>query len=382
MDNATQNPNKLLKSKKYQGVYYKDTKIDRIYYIAYKNADNNYSKYKVGTKTSGITESYCYNLRNEEINKIKLGDNPKLSSKEVVIKFDEIANDYYNNMRLSQCSDTKNSNNKYLNHIKPVFGGLNIKNITPTMIHEYKIKKLQTHAPATVANQVSFISSIFNFAIKHSKKHKGDNPAFGIESTIFVDNIRERYLTIEEIYELLEVLKENIYNNKLHISKLLIFFVKFALSTGARATSIINIKRKDVDISTKTVQIFDTKNKSWYTAYLSSKLFDEEDYLYLSTLKSHHHIFYNNDRVLTHRIIAYHTRIIYNDLFNQGLKANDYKNRVCNHTLRHTFASHLAISGISLFEIKKLMNHKDINMTLRYMKLAEANKVSAVERIY
>ena len=33
-------------------------------------------------------------------------------------------------------------------------------------------------------------------------------------------------------------------------------------------------------------------------------------------------------------------------------------------------------------EIQKLMNHKDINMTLCYMKLAEANKVSAVEGIY
>jgi len=28
------------------------------------------------------------------------------------------------------------------------------------------------------------------------------------------------------------------------------------------------------------------------------------------------------------------------------------------------------------------MNHFDINMTLRYMKLSEANKVSAVEGIY
>ena len=48
-------------------------------------------------------------------------------------------------------------------------------------------------------------------------------------------------------------------------------------------------------------------------------------------------------------------------------------------SLRHTFASHLAINGVSLFEIQKLLNHKDINMTMRYMKLAESNKVNAVE---
>jgi len=40
-----------------------------MYYIAYKNSNGNYSRYKVGLKSSGITELYCYNLRNEEINK-------------------------------------------------------------------------------------------------------------------------------------------------------------------------------------------------------------------------------------------------------------------------------------------------------------------------
>ena len=131
MESTTQNSTtKLIKSKKYSGVYYKDTPLDRIYYIAYKNSNGNYSKYKVGCKSSGISESYCYNLRNEEINKIKLGDNPKLAFKDVIIKFDEIANDYFNNMKLSQCSDAKNSFNKYFKHIKPVFGNINIKNIT------------------------------------------------------------------------------------------------------------------------------------------------------------------------------------------------------------------------------------------------------------
>ncbi|WP_366822751.1 tyrosine-type recombinase/integrase [Sulfuricurvum sp.] len=101
----------------------------------------------------------------------------------------------------------------------------------------------------------------------------------------------------------------------------------------------------------------------------------------MNRFKPNDYIFYT-DRLLTHRIVAYHTRPIYDELFNHGLERDDWKNRVCNHTLRHTFASHLAINQVPLYEIKKLMNHKDINMTLRYAKLAEANKVSAVEKIY
>ena len=66
-------------------------------------------------------------------------------------------------------------------------------------------------------------------------------------------------------------------------------------------------------------------------------------------------------------------------IFNEGLAVDDYKFRVCNHTLRDTFASHLAINQVPLFEIQKLMNHKSVSMTLRYMKLSEVNKISAIE---
>ena len=177
-------------------------------------------------------------------------------------------------------------------------------------------------------------------------------------------------------------MENNKYDNKPNIAKLLLYFVKFALSTGARASSILNIKRSNIDLKTQTVQIFDTKNKSWYTAYMNSKIFCSEDYLFIDSFRKSDYIFWNKGRKLTHRIVGYHMRPIYNDMFNEGLDINDAKNRVCNHTLRHTFASHLAINQVPLFEIKKLMNHFDINMTLRYMKLSEANKVSAVEGIY
>jgi integrase len=372
--------NQLTKSLKYQGVYSKKLpNNETMLYIAYTNANGNYSKYKVGLKSAGISEQYCFQLRQTEIAKIRLGEDPKLSNKTKVIKFDEIAEDYFYNMKLNQCSDTTNSHNKYLNHIKPVFGGINIYNITPQMIHEFKIKKFETHAAATVAMLISFISSIYSHAIKQTKKFKGDNPAYGIERTIVVDNAREKYLSLEEIHLLLEVLKSNQYQKKAEIVWSLEYFVRFALSTGARASSILLIKRANINELNRTVQIYDTKNKSWYTAYLNSKLFP--DLSFLNEYKASDYIFYNN-RILTHRIIAYHLRPIYNDLFNQGLEEDDWKHRVCNHTLRHTFASHLAINQIPLFEIQKLMNHRDINMTLRYMKLAEANKVSAVEKIY
>ncbi|MEM6337684.1 MAG: tyrosine-type recombinase/integrase [Bacteroidota bacterium] len=40
------------------------------------------------------------------------------------------------------------------------------------------------------------------------------------------------------------------------------------------------------------------------------------------------------------------------------------------HTLRHTSASWLAMEGISLFKIQKLLGHADISTTMRYAHLA------------
>jgi len=48
------------------------------------------------------------------------------------------------------------------------------------------------------------------------------------------------------------------------------------------------------------------------------------------------------------------------------------------HTLRHTFASHLAMRGRSLLEIKELCGHKDINSTLKYAHLMPEHLHDAV----
>ena len=74
-------------------------------------------------------------------------------------------------------------------------------------------------------------------------------------------------------------------------------------------------------------------------------------------------------------------RKILDELFNDGIDFTDRKNKVVFHSLRHTFASHLAIIGTPIFTIQKLMNHKDIRMTLRYAKLAPDSGKVFVEQL-
>jgi len=56
----------------------------------------------------------------------------------------------------------------------------------------------------------------------------------------------------------------------------------------------------------------------------------------------------------------------------------DKKDMVVFHTLRHTFASWLAIEGVPLYTIQILMGHKTIEMTQRYAHLCPDHKRKAI----
>jgi integrase len=51
------------------------------------------------------------------------------------------------------------------------------------------------------------------------------------------------------------------------------------------------------------------------------------------------------------------------------------------HTLRHTFASHLVMKGVSLKAVQELLGHADISMTMRYAHLAPEVKKDAVRML-
>jgi len=51
------------------------------------------------------------------------------------------------------------------------------------------------------------------------------------------------------------------------------------------------------------------------------------------------------------------------------------------HTLRHTFCTRLAASGVDVRTIKELAGHGDLATTMRYMHLVESNRHAAIRRL-
>ncbi len=362
---------KKIKSKRYTGVYSRKlANGDVSYYITYTDVNKKPKTVKIGTKNGGITEKYCFNKRNETVNQVRLGEDPFAHlKKSSLVTLDMLATEYFTFIKDAGNKNADKESRRYKNHIAPALGSKNINTITPDDINNMKFKKIKKLAPKTVDHILDLISVIFNHAIKRDQ-YKGNNPVNSILVKRFKpDNTRERFLGADEVGLLLEATKEN---------QILDLFVRCSLSLGARLNDILNIQKKDIQDHRATLK--DSKNNSTFTGKLSKHLFP--DLSFLDGLSPNDHIIGKNGRRISDKYIQKHLSKILNDLFNQGLDKNDRKYRVVVHTLRHTFASNLAMGGASMPTIQKLINHKDIRMTMKYAKLSPDNGFDDVDKLY
>lgn len=375
-------------SGKYTGVKYETLdNNDRSYYIVYKIAGKSKTVH-VGKRSEGITEEFCHQKRNEAINRAKFGDDAPVVKykKKSVASLDELADLYFEDKALHNRNNEKRKKD-YKKHFAPLFGQIDIMDITSELIEKWQRDKSKEicdatkrpYATKTINNLLNDLSAIINHALSKGK-FKGENPIKSIKRQK-VQNERQRYFSTEETKQLMDALAFH------SDGELLQLFVILSLSTGGRIKTICNIKVHDIDFTNGIVNLFDFKNGTPYKGFLSKETLEHcKKWMDTHHLKrTHYLISYDGKRLFDEdqtndevKFISNRLKPIINRLFNQGIDASNAIDRAVIHTLRHTFASQLAISGTPIFTIQKLMNHKDISQTLRYAKLAPDTGKDAV----
>lgn len=354
------------------GVYYREIitnkKPDKVYYITFKNEQNKMVELKIGKFTEGIREAYCNEKRNEILTKQRNGEEPPIilaRKKREILYIDAVANSYYDN----KLKVDRTLKGYYINHILPFFKDYDFMNIsnadiqkfTNTLKSKNSIRTNESLSPKTINTILNVLKSIIKYALNNDLI-KNDFSKY--ISLLDIDNARERFLTRDEINLLYENSKDD---------EIIYLYFKLALNTGGRLKTLQNICKKDIDFTHNLITLKDFKNNTTYKTFLNQNLKE--------LLKLRVENININDKVLgTYPQLR--IKNILDDLFNEGINTNDRKNRVVFHTLRHTFASHLAINGTPIFTIQKLMNHKDISMTMRYAKLAPDSGREAIENLF
>ncbi len=150
--------------------------------------------------------------------------------------------------------------------------------------------------------------------------------------------------------------------------------VVLSLTTGARQAEIMSLRWGQIDFTRQVITLSKTKNGDTRSIPLVGEAFAllQGRAMVRSLI---------DDRIFPPKAIAKKAEYINLDKpWRTALKAaciTDFH----WHDLRHTAASYLAMSGVSLVEIAKVLGHRTMQMVARYSHLSDGHIVATGEKL-
>jgi integrase len=373
----------MVKVQKHTGVYYNESaskkhqgKPDRCYYITYKSPIGKLVWEKAGWASEGYTPQMAAVVRGEKLREIRHGIYlPKASKNRLTMKEAWKAYDRWLKTGKKHPEDDRS---RYKAHIEPRFGDTPLAAITTHDLELFKTSlsekeyetpsgKKRKLSPATIKHVLVLVRQIFNKAVTWGL-WKGLNPIKGVKLPT-LSNRRERFLNHQEAGILLKKLKK--------VSRQLWEMSLLGLHTGMRAGEICALRWGNVDFDNGIINIPDSKSgrpRHVFMTDMVKKILDEKEKAKAGDL-----VFQARGGGEIKDISKAFFRAVEELGFNEGI--DDRRNKVTFHTLRHTFASWLAIQGTPIIQIKELLGHQTLVMTERYAHLIPDQKKAAVQNM-
>jgi integrase len=337
-------------------------KADRCFYIRYQDAYNKQVWEKVGWQSEGYTAQFASNVRNERIRSARHGALPEAQRN---ILFREVW-EKYDKWLTHGRKRPYNDRQRYHNHLKEYLENVPLAALSPAKLEEVKEFLFRKGlAPATVKHCLVIVRHAINQAISWGM-WSGDNPVTKIKLPQ-VQNKRERFLTYAEAQRLIaELGKRSVIAQRMAI---------VSLETGLRAGEIRSMRWQDIDFNARTINV---RGKGGYDrqVHLTEAV---QSVLENQPRGQSGYVFESRHGTKVREISRTFHWTVQDIGLNDGV--TDRKQIVSFHTLRHTFASWLALEGTPILTIKELMGHKSIEMTMRYAHLCPDHKREAVVRI-
>lgn len=250
------------------------------------------------------------------------------------------------------------------------YGDKLLNDVTPSLLAQAKhallsentIRKTPRSGP-TVNRYFATLSKAFSLA-SSEWEWITENP-FRKVSKLPEHKGRTRFLSKEELQALLQACKE-------HKNRNLYGMVLMAASLGMRYGEIASLKWKNVDFEHRLITLEVTKNHDVRVLPMPDQIYSflkgwntsnqDEDYIFPSQ---------NSSKEPTYTMIR--------KAFQSVLKSLFFKDIVF-HSLRHTAASHLAMSGATQGELMEVLGHRSPVMTRRYAHFNKAHLAKLLQR--
>ncbi len=242
----------------------------------------------------------------------------------------------------------------YRIRIAPKFGHLPLSKISRQEVQLFHVALVKEHglSPASADLHAALLRHALSEAVDAALLEKNVLRGFKL---FHVDNRQENYLDQEEVERLKDVL---LADSNRRVALLILFL----LVTGARLSSGMNCKHRDIDVANGVwvVPASEAKSKRANPQYLNpSALWILEE---VGTRGKSDYVFVNEQTGKPYTTI---TRVWYRLRKKAGLNS---KTRL--HDLRHTFSRMVLEAGHGLEELRRALNHADARTTLRYSHLS------------
>lgn len=139
---------------------------------------------------------------------------------------------------------------------------------------------------------------------------------------------------------------------------------------GLRLSEVASLKVSDIHSAKMQLFIRNAKGSKDRYALLSQANL-EMLRAYWKAYRPKEWLFYSRNHTGTHI-----TPRAVENLFNKYVKKANITKNVTVHTMRHSFATHLLESGTSIYHIKQLLGHSNINTTCVYLHLVKIESLN------
>ncbi|WP_291326132.1 site-specific integrase [Desulfovibrio sp. UCD-KL4C] len=246
----------------------------------------------------------------------------------------------------------------YRNWICPKIGNIQLIRLKAKDVEKVSSAMFtKNRSVASVNYALAVISQVWNLA-KRDGLVAEDSPTKKVKLPK-KDNRRTRFLTKDEATRLFNELKER--------SPLAHDMAILALYCGLRFGEIASLTWQDIDFENEDIYIKDPKTPVNRKAFFIKPVREMLERRALEPHSKSERLFNTVDGGKLARVSKTYGRIVA-EMFNEGI--DDSRQKMCFHTLRHTFASWHVQLGTDLYTVKELMGHSNFKMTQRYAHLA------------
>lgn len=361
----------LREKTKHQGVYARtsptrkhDGKPDVCFDITYKTAGRKVWE-KVGWRSEGYTAAMASQIRAERVRTARHGAaaSQVIDARRPELTIGGAWEAYQQRLEQTKRPGTDTSRwELHLAHLAPVAIGA----LSPLELERLKKALGKKGLSAqTVKHCLALLRRIIYHAIE-MRLWSGVNPV-GKKIMPHVDNKRFRFLSVEEADMLLAALKARSVDTW-RISMM-------SLYTGMRLGEVLALRWEAVNLGARVAQVLDPKNGRSRTVTLTESVVA----MLVGTGPERNGLVFAGRNGARNEISDTFSRVVDDLKFNTGVA--DRRGRVVFHTLRHTYASLLAMDGVPLYQLMELLGHRSIEMTKRYASLCPSQGREATERI-